>query len=410
MSALPIFGSEMNPMMMRQMGQQAQQPAVFVTELKKDFTVKEVPMSSSKIDDDIKCLIIDHPRDISDTAQYAIDQYLLRGGKIVAFIDPHAYFDQRHDQMAQVMGESSGQSSLPLLLKAWGLDMDMNKVVADTSFAAQNPQNGGSMPAVLLVNSQGINSNDIVTGEIDNLVFPFVGAITGKPADGLKETVLAHSSSDSQLVDAMTASIANEQIMKDFHASGVDYPLAVRLTGTFHTAFPDGPPKPAKGEDGATVNTNSDPQLKVSKADGAVVLVGDSDLLADQVCVQVRQVLPGYEVAQPVNGNLNFMQSLVEQLSGDSDLISLRSRASINRPFTRLKEMEAKRRPADGRIKSNNLRPKKMTPSKKLSELHNRARRATRNSSCRLNNRRSWRNSKPTPPPSTNKSRTSKSS
>jgi ABC-type uncharacterized transport system involved in gliding motility auxiliary subunit len=151
-------------------------------------------MTASKIDDDIKRPAGGHPRDITEATQYAIDQFVLRGGKLLAFLDPHAYFDQKHDQMAQVLGESSGQSSLTSCLKAWGLDMDMNKVVADMTFAGHNPQNGAVMPTVLMLNKDGINGDDIVTSQIDNLVLPFAGAFTGKPADGLKETVLLHTS------------------------------------------------------------------------------------------------------------------------------------------------------------------------------------------------------------------------
>jgi ABC-type uncharacterized transport system involved in gliding motility auxiliary subunit len=341
MSALPIFGSAPNPMM-QQMGQTASEPWAFLSEIKKDFTVKEVPMTAGKIDDDIQVLLVIHPRDISDTTQYALDQFVLRGGKLLAFLDPHAYFDQKHDQMAQVLGESSGQSSLDKLLKAWGLDMDINKVVADMTFAGHNPQSGALMPTVLLVNKDGINNEDVVTSQIDNLVFPFAGAFTGSPAPGLKETVLVHSSKQSELVDGMTAGIAADQIVKDFKPTDKDYALAVRLTGKFKTAFPDGPPKPAKTDekDKAKPET-TEPQLKESKTDGVVILVSDTDMLNDNVCVQVREFL-GYRMVQPMNGNLNLVQSFVEQLSGDSDLISLRSRASLNRPFTRLKEMEAK--------------------------------------------------------------------
>ncbi len=170
--------------------------------------------------------------------QYAIDQFVLRGGKLLAFLDPHAYFDQKHDQMAQVLGESSGQSSLDKLLKAWGLDMDINKVVADMTFAGHNPQNGAVMPTVLMINKDGINSDDIVTSQIDNLVLPFAGAFTGKPADGLKETVLVHTSPDSELVEGITASIGADQIVKDFKPSNVEYALAVRLTANSRRLFP----------------------------------------------------------------------------------------------------------------------------------------------------------------------------
>jgi ABC-type uncharacterized transport system involved in gliding motility auxiliary subunit len=366
MSELPVFGSTPNPMM-RQMGQNESEPWTFVSELKKDFTVKEVPMTASKIDDDIRVLLVVHPRDISETAQYAIDQFVLRGGKLLAFLDPHAYFDQKHDQMAQVLGESSGQSSLDKLLKGWGLDMDINKVAADMTFAGHNPQSGAAMPTVLVLDKNGINNDDIVTSQIDNLVMPFAGVFTGKPADGLKETVLIHTSDQSELVEGLTASMATEQILKEFKPSNIDYALAVRLAGKFKTAFPDGPPKASKDEKEETNNPAAQAQLKDSKADGAVILVGDSDMLNDQVCVRVQSIL-GYRMVQPMNGNLNLVQSFVEQLAGDSDLISLRSRASLNRPFTRLKNMEAKAG-EEWKDKLKTLEAQKSETERKISEL-----------------------------------------
>jgi ABC-type uncharacterized transport system involved in gliding motility auxiliary subunit len=339
MSALPVFGEAPNPMMQRMGRGGGSEPAYFVSELKKDFTVREVPLTSTKIDDDIKVLLVVHPREITETTQYALDQFVLRGGKLIAFLDPHAYYDQKHDQMAQVLGESSGQSSLDKLLKAWGLEMDMNKVVADLNYEYKT-QNG-AMPTVLIVDRSGIAEDDVVTAEIDNLVFPFAGAFTGKPADGLKETVLVKTSTNSELVESITASLSGENIIKDFKPSHTNYALAVRLTGKFKTAFPDGKPKPAKEENKDDAKSAADaPQLKESTGTGAVILVADSDFVNDQASVQIQEIL-GYRLARPINGNLNFVQSCVEQLSGDSDLISLRSRASLSRPFTRLRAMEA---------------------------------------------------------------------
>jgi ABC-type uncharacterized transport system involved in gliding motility auxiliary subunit len=365
MSALPIFGSEANPMM-QQMGQQGgSEPWTFISELKKDFTIREIPMTATKIDDDIHVLMVVHPRDITDQTQYAIDQFVLRGGKLLAFLDPHAYFDQKHDQMAQVLGESSGQSSLDKLLKAWGLSMDVNKVVADMTFAGHNPQNGAVMPTVLMVNKDGVDNNDVVTSQIDNLVMPFVGAFVGSPSSGLKETVLIHSSPESELVEGVTASIGAENIVKDFHPSNVNYDLAVQLTGKFKTAFPDGQPKAEKDE--KADDQSKAPQLKESKEDGVVVLVSDSDLLNDQVCVQVQNFM-GYRLVRPMNGNLNLVESFVEELSGDNDLISLRSRASLNHPFTRLNAMEATAgREWEDKVKE--LEAKKQETESKISQL-----------------------------------------
>lgn len=340
MSPMPCFGMPQNPMSMMRRNQRGPEPWVFISELQKDFTVREVPMTAAKIDDDIKVLVIIHPRDISDMAQYAIDQFILRGGRVLAMVDPHAYFDQKQDQMAQVMGESSGQSSMDKLFKAWGIEMDKNKVVADLNFATRNRNN--AMPTVLMLNKNGISDEDAVASQVDNVVLPFAGAFTGKAADGLKETPLLKTTLDSQLVEGMMASIGGEQIIKDFKPSKINYNLAIKLTGKFKTAFPDG--KPAEKSDSKdakdtakSADTNS---LKTATADGAVVLIADSDLINDQVCVQVQDIL-GYKVVQMPNGNLNFVQSIVEQLAGDSSLISLRSRASMSRPFTRVREMQA---------------------------------------------------------------------
>jgi len=163
----------------------------------------------------------------------------------------------------------------------------------------------------------------------------------------------------------MTASIGAEQIVKDFKPSNVPYALAVRLTGKFKTAFPDGPPKPAK-EDKDNAQSK-EPQLKESNGNGVVILVGDSDMLNDQVCVQVQEIL-GYRMVRPMNGNLNLVQSFVEQLSGDSALISLRSRASLDRPFTRLREMQANAgREYEAKLKE--LEASKEETERKISEL-----------------------------------------
>jgi ABC-type uncharacterized transport system involved in gliding motility auxiliary subunit len=200
------------------------------------------------------------------------------------------------------------------------------------------------MPTVLVMTRAGIAEDDIVTSQIDNIVFPFGGAFTGKAADGLKQTVLLKTSPNSQLVDGMLSSVGGENIVKDFKPSNLSYALAVRLTGKFKTAFPDGKPKAKKDEKedkDAKKTEDTEKPLKESTKDGAVILVADSDLINDQVCVQIQDLM-GYKIVQPLNGNLNMVQSMVEQLAGDSGLISLRSRASLNRPFTRVKEMEAK--------------------------------------------------------------------
>lgn len=251
MSPLPVFGMPSNPMM-QQMGQPAggSQPWTIVNELKNDFNVKRVGMDLDKVDDDIKLLLVIAPKDITDKAQYAIDQFIMRGGKLVAFLDAQCLADQRQqNQMMANMG--GGGSSLDKLLKAWGIQFDTGKVVADLKYKMQLRGRSGEpqeAPAWLGLTSDAVNKDDVATSQLDNIWLPLCGAFTGTPVAGLKETVLLHSSKDSQLVEAMLANLSGENVMKEFKPSGVNYSLAIRLTGKFKTAFPDGAPQEKKDE------------------------------------------------------------------------------------------------------------------------------------------------------------------
>ncbi len=349
MTPLPVFGMPANPMMMR-MGQQGQEPWVLVNELKNDFNVRRVGMEVDKIDDDLKVLLLIHPREISDKAQYAVDQFIMRGGKLLAFLDPLPLVDAREQN--QMLGSipNSG-SSIEKLLKTWGISFDTSKVVADLNFKMKvggrnnQPQDA---PAFLSVTTEGINNDDIVTSQIDNIWLPFAGAFSGTPVQGLKETVLLKSTTQSQLVDGFMANLSGENIIKEFKPSGTAYALAIRLTGKFKTAFPNGKPEEKKDEDKKegdkkdekAAEKKPDDSLKETKQDNVVILVGDADMLYDHFALRQMQS-PFGALSMAMNGNLNFAQNAIEQLAGDSNLISVRSRATQNRPFTLVKKMQA---------------------------------------------------------------------
>lgn len=344
MSAMPVFGMPSNPMMAR-MGQQGQEPWVLVNELKKDFTVRNVPLETEEIDKDIKVLMVIHPRGISDKTQFALDQFVMRGGKLIAFLDPLPLIDTKEQN--QMLGNipNSG-STLDKLLKAWGLSLDTTKVVADMQFKSQGRRPEG--PASLQLTTDGINSQDIVTSQIDNLWLPYAGAFTGTPAQGLKETVLLKSTKDSQLVEGFMAQLSGDNIAKDFKPSGIQYAMAVRLTGQFKTAFPNGKPEDEKKDDATKKDDKDkkpepkkpDDSLKETKQENSVILVADADMLYDYFMVE-RWQTPFGVIARPANGNLSFAQSMVEQMAGDNNLIAVRSRATLSHPFKRIRDMEA---------------------------------------------------------------------
>ncbi|MGN6386497.1 MAG: Gldg family protein [Verrucomicrobiota bacterium] len=341
MSSLPVFG-QMNPMMMMQGGGR-QEPWIFINELKQDFTVKEIQTSVDKIDDDVRILLLIHPKNLSDKALYAIDQFIMRGGKLMAFLDPLSIVDsQNAPQNNPLQGAMNASSSIDKLTKAWGIQFDSSKVVADMLHSTKINQGGApeDAPAVLSLTEDSVNTNEVVTSQIDNLLLPFAGVFTGTPAGGLKQTVLLHTSPQSQLVEKFMAQFSGAQIEKDFKASGQEYTLALRLVGKFKTAFPEGKPQEsAAGEDDKkNQTTNSVPSLKESK-ETSVILVGDSDMIYYRFAAQVQNLF-GQRLVFPMNGNLNLVQNIVEQNAGDENLIAIRSRATMNRPFTRVRKME----------------------------------------------------------------------
>jgi len=348
MSSLPVFGAPGNEFMARmgQGGGGAQPPWTIINELKSDFTVKQVEMTADKIDDDIKVLVVIHPKDITDKAQYAIDQFIMRGGKLAAFLDATSLVSKQpsgNEMMGQLPGSGS---SLDKLLKAWGVQFDSSKVAADLNYKMKIGGRNGQpteAPGILSVTTDGINKDDVDTSEIDDVWLPYSGVFTGTPVDGLKETVLLKTTKDSQLVDGMMASLSGESIINDFKPSGTEYPLAIRLTGKFKTAFPNGKPEEKAADDKSAADKKPDQpgeSLKETKGENAVVLFGDADMLYDEFALRQMQT-PFGVITSLMNGNLTLAQNVIGHLAGDSNLISVRSRATVNRPFTRIAQMDA---------------------------------------------------------------------
>jgi ABC-type uncharacterized transport system involved in gliding motility auxiliary subunit len=340
MSALPVMGRSLDPVKK----QQPTEPWTVIDEMKKIFDVREIKLDAQKIPDDIKVLLVIHPRNLSEETEYAIDQFVMRGGKLIAFVDPYAYFDQQPDLQNPFGGNQAGQSTFYNLFKAWGVDMDMGKVIADLTFASgEGPR---LLPTLLSLNNQALNPDDVVTSQVGTLLIPFGGAFKNKLADGLKQSVLAHTSKNSMPVDLIIATLSGEPSTRGFQPSGKEMPLAVRLSGKFYSAFPQGKPKPyvsprADKKKEEKKEEPAEPQLKQTKEDNQVVLVADVDMLSDGAAVEIQDVF-GQRVAVPKNGNLAFALGLVEQMSGDKDLISLRSRASFTKPLTVVRDMEAR--------------------------------------------------------------------
>ena len=352
MAGLPVLGERFNPFT-----RQSSEPWVLANELKREFDVKEVPLTAKEIDKDLNVLLLIHPRDVPPSTEYALDQFVMRGGKLIAFVDPYAYFDQGPTMPGMPPMPSS--SNLPTLFKAWGLNMEPGKVIADVVFGS----GGGARytPTVLSLNRTAFSRDDIVTGQIETLLYAFGGAFELKLPENLKATELVKSSPNSMLVDAMNATKSGDEATRAFKPSGNAMALALRLTGKFKTAFPDG-----LKEDEKKPAAQGTPALRESP-ENSVIVVADVDMLADGAAVDVQDVF-GRKIVVPSNGNLAFALGMVEQFAAGDELISLRSRAASFRPLAVVRELEAEaQKEYFGRIQA--LEEEKQKTQARLQEL-----------------------------------------
>ena len=342
MTSLPgVLGQQPNPMMM-QRRQQPQGWAAFM-ELKKDYDVREIETTTESIDADVKALVVLHAKDLSEKTLFAIDQFVLRGGRLIACVDPCSIMDmisaqqQQQNPMMQQMGGQDAPSTLGKLFDAWGVTFDTSKMVADMGSATKlNAGNGRAEenPAFLSLSAKNVDKKDLLVSSLTQVMFPFAGSFTFAKKDGLTfEPLIVSSTGDACLVDRSSARFGLGAMRKDLKPDGVQRTLAARLSGTFKTAFPKGP-------DFVEGSTNAVPKV-TAEGKGSVVLFGDSDFLADDFCVQVMNTIFG-PIAQPVNDNLVLFSNVIEQYAGREELIGVRSRGPSNRPFAKVDALEAK--------------------------------------------------------------------
>jgi ABC-type uncharacterized transport system involved in gliding motility auxiliary subunit len=329
MAGLPVMGERFNPFT-----RQSSEPWYLANELKREYEIREVPMSAKEIPKDINVLLLIHPRDAQPQTEYALDQFVLRGGKLIAFVDPYAYFDQS-PTMPGMPPQQGSSSDLPTLFKAWGVDMPAGKVVSDVVFGSGS--GARYTPTVLTLNRTAFSRDDVVTASIETLLYAFGGAFEVKGGD-LKAVELLKSSPNSMLVEGPDVIKSGDEATKNFKPSGKPMPLALRLNGKFKTAFPEGIKE--RGKDGKESPVANTPALRESSAENSVILVADVDMLADGAAVDVQDVF-GRKVVVPSNGNLAFALGMVEQFAAGDALISLRSRTASFRPLTVVRELEA---------------------------------------------------------------------
>jgi len=348
MSSLNVWGGPdpSNPMAALNRGQQ-QPPWIFLQQLQRDFNVERIEPAVTDIPENVNVLMLIHPKNVSEATEYAIDQFVLRGGKLIAFVDPLAQRDDSGQQNPQMrIPGLGGGSNLNRLFTKWGVPFDNTQVVADDDYHLEprDPMAQGRVqPAYLLLHSEALHPGEVVTQDLGAIRLPYAGSFdTANVATGLTVTELITSSDDAKLVDGMSSQFQGQQIMQSFYTGGEDgkpvgirkHVLALKLSGKFTTAFPNG--KPAAEEAGSSkpgaTQPDSATHLTESKEDNFVFLIGDTDILVDEHSVLQRRI--------PISNNIAFVLNLVDRF-GDETLIHIRSR-NQDRPFTTIVDLTKK--------------------------------------------------------------------
>jgi len=297
--------------------------------LSERYEIRRLPADSNTIADDVAVLMLVHPKNVPEPTLYAIDQFVLRGGHLLVYIDPYAESDSANAYLPDGSATTSA-SDLGPLFAAWGLVYDPRMVVLDSQNALQVGE-ANQVPQyhleVLGLSKDYLNDKDVVAADLEKLNFSSAGAISAIEQSPLKLEALVQSSTRSQLVDSRTIKAAEnspELLRKNFKPSGEAFILAARFSGNLKSAFAE---------------KSAPNQIMVSKKPAQIIVVTDTDLLADRMWV-IEQNILGAPVFDDIANNGDFALNLVDNLAGDSNLISLRARTVSSRPFERLEKIQ----------------------------------------------------------------------
>ena len=348
MSSLPVLGFQAPQFAMPGQPPPQGRPAwIAFQELRKDYEVRDIPTSADEIDPDIDALILVHPKNLSEKAVYALDQFVLRGGRLLAFVDPLCVTDLESQPKQNAFGIGQDTSSdLEKLFKTWGVGFEKDKVLVDQRAVTRIRGAGNRIeesPVLLSFGPDNISRDDVLTTELESVLLPFSGALSDETSDDVKFTVLLRSSESSATVDGVSARFGGQAIRSSLKTKGMALTAAARLTGKFTTAFPYGKPEGEKDGEAEVPEEDIEEGDHVVDGESTIVIVADADMLFDRFCVESLNFF-GTVAHQPLNDNLNFLANAVEQVAGSSDLIGIRSRGRFARPFDRVVALEERAR------------------------------------------------------------------
>ena len=332
---LPVEGGFM-------MGQRPVPAWAVINQIRELFDVRTMPAEFNTVPPEFGMLMLVHPKNLSDETLYAIDQFVMRGGRVLAFIDPNAETESPSPQAPP------GPSDIDRLLKSWGVTFIKDKVAADLQTARRvNVRHEGQITQVDYVawnslDRRNLDTTDAVVADIRDLNLGSAGII--EPAEGATTTFrpLVTTSENSQALDVvkLQGRIDIVGLFRDFQPSGKKMVMAARVTGPVKSAFPDGPPLIGAGEDAEKARIErAKTHLAEAQKPLNAVIVADTDILHEGLWAEIRNV-NGEQLLVPYAGNSDFVINAVENLSGGDALLGLRSRGDSKRPFLMVEQIQ----------------------------------------------------------------------
>ena len=317
------------------------------SELKKSFDLQILPPEIEEISDDITVLLLIHPKNMHERAQYAVDQYVIRGGHLIVLVDPNSNHEAR-TQSAQMGRMPDIKSDLPRLLKNWGVEFDPGMLVGDSRYATSINAGRGNIvryPMWMSLPPDAMDEDHPITSQLENLLFVDSGFLSKVGESTVEFSPLLQTSSQSGVLETIMIQFTPPtQIAQNLKTDQVPRVLAAFLRDKFKTAFPEGQPPPSITEEGTPLQTEESPPLKhahlqEAKNSGTILVIADVDFASDTFSVQKMNFM-GQIVVNLLNDNLNFIINAVEFFTGDDELMSIRSRGRFARPFTKVMELE----------------------------------------------------------------------
>ncbi len=342
-----------------------------ISQLKELFEVRELERATTKIDPAIDTLLVIHPKDLPAKTLYAIDQFVIRGGKAMVFVDPLAEEDRPERDPSNPMVMPKVDSSFEPLFKAWGIAVATDKVVADPKDAVRvsfdgprGPQEVEYLPWLQL-HGDRLDRDDFITSKLQGINVGTAGSIASLKEATTRLTPLLQSGPNAGLIERDSIFFVRDPngLRESFKPGNAALTIAARVTGAARTAYPDGPPLDEEEKRGP-----GDPQQVKESKDGIhVIVVADTDVLADRFWVRIERFL-GMQVPNPFANNGDFLVNAIDNLGGNDDLISLRSRGEYARPFERVEDIKREAE-AQFRDREQALRAKLGETENKLREL-----------------------------------------